>query len=36
MVKMVKTLSIPLGIQKKYLNEKLNIYKYKDCKNSKN
>jgi len=34
MVKMIKTLSIPLGIQKKYLNEKLNMYKYKKCTDS--
>lgn len=34
MVKMIKTLSITLGIQKKHLNGKLNMYKYKKCTDS--
>jgi hypothetical protein len=36
MVMMIKTMNIPLEIIKKHLDKKLNIYKYKDCKDSKN
>lgn len=31
MVMMIEIPYIPLGISKDNLNEKLNIYKYKDC-----
>lgn len=34
MVKIIKTLSITLELQKENLSEKLNMYKYKKCTDS--